>query len=253
MAPKVLTVMTTSRMPRGDWRRPTPVHSKGKYVPLFTVTARVANATSTRHMASTTSGLVDHAQASVRSLAAGREHEAQHHAAGLGWVVRTRRAPIIKNSELVVSEYSQGAWRRELSLTLLAGQHLPSLLGGGSSLELQHEASGVRIGFCALEALRSWALLDLPPVPHLAPHAPPAEWDYTFTTSYAGSTTVAPLGTRMPAQPDVTSFYARPAVDLVSGKPRLRKPLCKCKGMHICIHAYSLAPWICIPLHGMHL
>ena len=90
----------------------------------------------------------------------------------------------------------------------------------------------MRISFCALEALRSWALLDHVPVPHLAPDAAAPEWEYTFTTAYPGATTVTPVGT----QPDGTSIYPRPAVDLASGQAQLRKPLCKCRG------ANGLAP-----------
>ena len=70
-------------------------------------------------------------QKAVAALAAGRTHVAQYtHPSG--WVVRTHRAPILKNSELTTSAYSQGAWRRELGLTLYAGQHLPGLLYGGN-------------------------------------------------------------------------------------------------------------------------
>lgn len=174
------------------------------------------------------------ADGAVAALARGEPYTAEHRVCG--WRVRTRHAPIIKNSELVVADYSQGAWRRELSLTLIAGQHLPALLAGGNSLELVHEASGVRISFCALEGLREWALLDLPPVPHLSLLAPSAAWEYTFTTTYPGATTMlpprAPAATHLPPQPDQTSFYSRPAVDLASGMAKLRRPLCKCKGVN---------------------
>ncbi|EOD28619.1 hypothetical protein EMIHUDRAFT_114135 [Emiliania huxleyi CCMP1516] len=137
---------------------------------------------------------------------------------------------MLKNSELSASAYSQGAWRRELGLTLYAGQHLPGQLYGGNSLELYHPASGVRISFCALEALRSWAGLDCAPVPHLSPSAPLPAWDYTFTTAYPGAVAVAPPGAGVPSQPDGTTFYARAAVDLADGPARLRRPLCKCRG-----------------------
>ena len=117
-----------------------------------------------------------------------------------------------------MSDYSHGAWKRELGLTSVAGQSLPGYLFGGNALELVHEASGVRISFCALEALRSWVLEETIPVRHLSPLASPPEWEYTFTTAYPGSTTVAPVGT----QPDGTSFYSRVAVDLASGQARPR-------------------------------
>ena len=169
----------------------------------------------------------------VAALGAGRPHATLYRwrpKSSHGWTVRTRRAPIIENSKLSMSAYSQGAWKRELGLTLFAGQHLPSHLFGGNSLELRHNASGVRVSFCALEALRAWAALQHPPVPHRATHAPPAEWDYTFTTNYPGATAVAALGQGMPAQPDGASFYSRPAVDLARGQAQLRRPLCKCRG-----------------------
>ena len=149
------------------------------------------------------------------ALAAGNAHVKEHRWAG-GWLVRTRQAPIVKSSEISMSDYSHGAWKRELGLTNVAGQSLPGYLFGGNALELVHEASGVRISFCALEALRSWVLEESAPVRHLSPLASPPEWDYTFTTAYPGSTTVAPVGT----QPDRTSFHSRPAVDLASGQVR---------------------------------
>ena len=151
------------------------------------------------------------------ALAAGNAHVKEHRWAG-GWLVRTRQAPIVKSSEISMSDYSHGAWKRELGLTNVAGQSLPGYLFGGNALELVHEASGVRISFCALEALRSWVLEESVPVRHLSPLASPPEWDYTFTTAYPGSTTVAPVGT----QPDRTSFHSRPAVDLASGQVRTR-------------------------------
>ena len=117
-----------------------------------------------------------------------------------------------------MSDYSHGAWKRELGLTTVAGQGLPGYLFGGNALELVHEASGVRISFCALEGLRSWVLEDNKPVRHLSPLAVPPEWEYTFTTAYPGSTTVAPVG----PQPDGNSFFSRTAVDLASGQARPR-------------------------------
>ena len=111
-----------------------------------------------------------------------------------GWTIRIKRAPILKNSDNSASDYSTGAWKRELSMTTIAGQSLPGATFGGNSLELLHEASGVRIHFNALEALRSWRLLDEPPIPHLSSTAEPTLWDYTFTTNYAGSTSTSDEG-----------------------------------------------------------
>ena len=151
------------------------------------------------------------------ALAAGNAHVEEHHWDG-GWLIRTRRAPIVQSSEISLSDYSHGAWKRELGLTSVAGQSLPGYLFGGNALELIHEASGVRISFCALEGLRSWVLEETKPVRHLSPHAAPPEWEYTFTTAYPGSTTVAPTGN----QPNGTSFFSRPAVDLARGQARAR-------------------------------
>ena len=58
------------------------------------------------------------------------------------------------------------------------------------------------------------------------------EWDYTFTTPYAGATVVAPLGAGVPARPNDSSVVKRSAVNLATGKARLRSPLCKCKVLH---------------------
>ena len=164
------------------------------------------------------------------ALASGTAHVATYAWPDGTWTVRVCHAPILKNSDNSISDYSSGAWKRELGLTMVAGQHLPGATFGGSSVELHHRASGVRISFCALEALRAWQLLDLPPVPHLSPHAEPPTWDYTFTTPYAGSIAVAPLASGMPDGPDGCSPHSRPATNLATGKATLRKPLCKCRG-----------------------
>jgi hypothetical protein len=161
------------------------------------------------------------------TLAAGRRHvsEERHR----GWLIRIVRAPILNNSDNSVSGYSTGAWKRELSMTTVAGQSLPGATFGGNSLELVHEASGVRICFCAMDALRSWRLFDPKPVPHLSALAPVPTWDYSFTTPYAGTVDYFPAGT-VTDEPDGCSLYSRPAVDLASGAATLRKPLCQCRG-----------------------
>ena len=133
-------------------------------------------------------------------------------------------------------------WKRDLGLTLVAGLELPEVVFGGSSLELRvvqrrrrrrrdrngkhgsDNDDGVRLSFCALDALRSWALLSHPPPPHpseirarpprrrhgtaerttgpdpTTAIAPPGRhgWDYTFTTRYPGATDALPLGTDLP-------------------------------------------------------
>ena len=86
-------------------------------------------------------------EAQRAALAAGNAHVKEHRWAG-GWLVRTRQAPIVQSSEISMSDYSHGAWKRELGLTNVAGQSLPGYLFGGNALELVHEASGVRISFC---------------------------------------------------------------------------------------------------------
>ena len=142
------------------------------------------------------------------------------------------KAPIIGTSE-------RYAWKRELSC--FQGQDLPEALFGGSSLEIFHQASGLRLSFSALEALRSWASMDTPPVKvrHAwSPTGPQAraaralEFDYTFTTSYRGSLAAVPeLGSGLPCSPDTSSLLRHAAVDLAKGTARLRKPLCKCRGV----------------------
>ena len=46
------------------------------------------------------------------ALAQGRAHVEEHRWAG--WLVRLRRAPIVQTSEISLSDYSHGAWKREL-------------------------------------------------------------------------------------------------------------------------------------------
>ena len=154
-----------------------------------------------------------------------------------GWTFRTKHAPILKNSDNSTSADSTGAWKRELGMTTVAGMSLPSATYGSSLAEVMHEPSGVRISFCALEALRTWRLLDIEPVPHLSQSAGPPQWEYTFTTSYRGATSaLSPASTAESSMEpsaaviDGQSLHSRPAVDLVKGVATLRKPLCKCRG-----------------------
>jgi type 2A phosphatase activator TIP41 len=102
-----------------------------------------------------------------------------------GWSILTRKAPILKMGP-----------REKLEKTL-GTIHLPEMVFGDNSLELLHEATGVKIHFNALDALRSWRQESLPPVqiPAAAKwkfRTKPDEqvildYDYTFTTPYAGS------------------------------------------------------------------
>ena len=165
-----------------------------------------------------------------------------------GWTVRACHAPILKTSRVSTAENSAARWSQELGLTRFVNQDLP-IIYGSNSLELRHEPSGVRISFCALEGLRAWAYLDHKAVPHLVQSAMQCErisdqaprlmhvcgvgeWDYTFTTPYAGATAVAPLGAGVPARPNDSSVVKRSAVNLATGKARLRSPLCKCKVLY---------------------
>ena len=47
---------------------------------------------------------------------------------------------------------------------VLATMHLPQMVFGDNFLELVHEATGVKIHFNALDALRGWRQESLPPV-----------------------------------------------------------------------------------------
>eukprot|EP00501_MAST-03F_sp_TOSAG23-6_P001799 GSMAST32.ASY1.ANO1.1877.1 assembled CDS len=162
---------------------------------------------------------------SISTLASGGTHTTFHNTS-FGWNVKVCKAPILINDKTnVSSEYSQNSWCRDLNLTLHAEQHLPEATFGGNILELRHLSSGVHIRFCAIEALRCWALQGLDPVAHLSKNVKQCEWDYTFTTAYPGSTSMEQVNA---SQVPGRSIYSRTAVDLARGPPILRKPLCKC-------------------------
>jgi len=76
--------------------------------------------------------------------------------------------------------------------------------------------------------LRVWALLDEKPTPHLSGEKPD-DWDYTFTTTYAGSMKRGRV-TDSSIQPNGMSLYQSPADNLADGRVQLRQPLCKCVG-----------------------
>ncbi|KAG0631341.1 hypothetical protein M758_1G245800 [Ceratodon purpureus] len=102
-----------------------------------------------------------------------------------GWRIQTRKAPILKMGP------------REKWEKVLGSMHLPQMVFGDNFLELVHEATGLKIHFNALDALRGWKVESLPPVqiPAAAKwksRIKPVEqvildYDYTFTTPYAGS------------------------------------------------------------------
>eukprot|EP00246_Nothoceros_aenigmaticus_P014629 TRINITY_DN5714_c0_g1_i1.p1 TRINITY_DN5714_c0_g1~~TRINITY_DN5714_c0_g1_i1.p1 ORF type:complete len:327 (+),score=52.02 TRINITY_DN5714_c0_g1_i1:133-1113(+) len=110
-----------------------------------------------------------------------------------GWQIQTRKRPILNMSDVE-------RWEK-----LLETSHLPEMVFGGSSLELLHQATGIKIFFNALDALREWKQEKLPPVevPAAAKwksRSKPSQelmldYDYTFTTPYCGSEAVEePVG-----------------------------------------------------------
>ncbi|KAH8053463.1 hypothetical protein JL720_14670 [Aureococcus anophagefferens] len=125
-------------------------------------------------------------------LASGKPAVRDYASPTCGWAVRCTKAPILSVAKRSLSSESHVAWKRELGLGAYGGMELPAALYGRSALELRHGASGVRLSFCALEALQP---------------AAPAEWDWTFTTPYRGATAVADFGDGVPAEPDGASFY----------------------------------------------
>ncbi|KAH8044761.1 hypothetical protein JL722_14546 [Aureococcus anophagefferens] len=139
-------------------------------------------------------------------LASGKPAVRDYASPTCGWAVRCTKAPILSVAKRSLSSESHVAWKRELGLGAYGGMELPAALYGRSALELRHGASGVRLSFCALEALRALAALGAEPERHRNAAAP-AEWDWTFTTPYRGATAVADFGDGVPAEPDGASFY----------------------------------------------
>lgn len=155
-----------------------------------------------------------------------------------GWTYRAERSHILGTD----GEYS---WKRELNC--FQGQSLPDAIFHRNSLEICHDETGVRIRFCALEALRAWISLDLDPVKamdassnhwkHQMKIIPTVDYDYTYTTPYAGATDVIYQsinneGNSNYLEVDSSSFVAKKVFDNSPdfGPARLRKPICKCKG-----------------------
>lgn len=90
-------------------------------------------------------------------LASGKPAVRDYASPTCGWAVRCTKAPILSVAKRSLSSESHVAWKRELGLGAYGGMELPAALYGRSALELRHGASGVRLSFCALEALRAWA------------------------------------------------------------------------------------------------
>ncbi|GMI00264.1 hypothetical protein TrVE_jg1822 [Triparma verrucosa] len=144
------------------------------------------------------------------------------------WKFTVTRKPIYTTDNFSLSPQSHIGWKQELSLTRFSNQDLPEALFGANHLELYHEPSKIKISFSALHALRSWVVLDQPPIPHLS-NVPADAWDHTYTTDYPGSTTRTSSPTNSPPQPDKTTLYKIPSQILASSStPTLRAPLCKC-------------------------
>ena len=161
-------------------------------------------------------------------LASGKPAVRDYASPTCGWAVRCTKAPILSVAKRSLSSESHVAWKRELGLGAYGGMELPAALYGRSALELRHGASGVRLSFCALEALRAWAALGAEPARHRNAAAP-AEWDWTFTTPYRGATAVADFGDGVPAEPDGASFYdGGDGGGGAAGPAALRRPTCKC-------------------------
>jgi type 2A phosphatase activator TIP41 len=113
--------------------------------------------------------------------------------------VTSRKSPIIGSP--LLEEYSD---RLGGVLTL------PEILFGNSSLQLRHDASGVTLRFTAFEALQQWKADDLPPlkVPVAKQwqasrqqeieqqQALVLDYDWTYTTSYAGSLCIQPAASK---------------------------------------------------------
>jgi type 2A phosphatase activator TIP41 len=112
-----------------------------------------------------------------------------------GWTFTARKAPIIGSP--LLEEYSD-----KLGGVLT----LPEILFGNSSLQLKHEASGVTLTFNALGALQQWKADDLPPLKVAVAsewqaarqqeieqqQAVVLDYDWTYTTSYAGELSIHP-------------------------------------------------------------
>jgi len=157
-----------------------------------------------------------------------------------GWTFRATRSHILSTE----GHYS---WKRELSC--FQGQSLPDALFYNNSLEIFHDSTGIRIRFCAMEALRAWASLELEPVKvsdarsrhwkNRVNITPSVEYDYTYTTLYPGGTDIIEQ-TRSNYINDLnylkdnsSSFIAKKVIEKpenLVGPARLRKPLCRCRG-----------------------
>lgn len=107
-----------------------------------------------------------------------------------GWTIQTRKAPIVGERDI-------DAYRAKLNNVL----SLPEQLFGHSRVTLTHAPTGLVIDFNAFDALHGWQEEGLPPLQVKVAsswqqarqqeiamqNAVKLEWDWTFTTPYAGS------------------------------------------------------------------
>lgn len=77
-----------------------------------------------------------------------------------GWTIRTHRSKIHNNDANSLQWKSHLVWKSELGMTKFRNQDLPEALWGSNLLQIRHRGTNTSLYFCALEALRSWALLD---------------------------------------------------------------------------------------------
>lgn len=112
-------------------------------------------------------------------------------AACFGWSVRTEHGPIATEDE-----------RAQTTAALADEAALPEMLFARARLAVEHDATGARVEFSAVDALRAWKQEDAPPpdIPvasawrasregtdAFAAAAPARTFDWTFTTPYAGT------------------------------------------------------------------
>lgn len=101
------------------------------------------------------------------------------------------------------------------------------MLFGTSFLSIYHEDTHLRLSFSALPALRSWMTLDQTPprvqsawkrstLPSHMSQVPMFDFDYTFTTPYAGN--IEMIGDEtvesLPVVPDTSTFVQRKVQDV---------------------------------------
>ncbi|XP_050364636.1 TIP41-like protein isoform X2 [Argentina anserina] len=125
----------------------------------------------------------------LKAAGATRFSDGRHGIRIHGWDIETRKRSILNSS-------TRELWEKKLETC-----HLPEMVFGESCLTLKHVKSGATVHFNAFDALIGWKKEALPPVevPAAAKwkfRCNPSEqvildYDYTFTTLYCGSETIA--------------------------------------------------------------